>query len=160
MIDGGQAIFMEIEGPGAAPTMTSLATSHYTWERHLEQVGSRFDIDHLAEKLRGMANDLDRVLIHLAVEGTLSLDDCQYFQDKIVDGASAAFYFMRIDDRSLFPRPTPEDLDQIDRGDFVRTASDELKRLTEEDGDAERDIAAEALRRLYIEHMKLQAGQR
>ena len=160
VIDGGQALFVEIEGPGAAPAVTSLATGHYTWDRHSEQVGGRFDIDHLAEKLRGMADDLDRVLIHLAVEGALSLEDRQYFQDEIVDGVSAAFCFMRVDDRRLFPRPTPEDLDQIDRGGFVRTAADELKRLTEEGGDAERDIAAEALQRLYIEHMKLQAGQR
>ena len=61
--------------------------------------------DHLAEKLRGMADDLDRVLIHLAVEGALSLEDRQYFQDEIVDGVSAAFCFMRVDDRRLFPRP-------------------------------------------------------
>ena len=160
VIDGGQALFVEIEGPGAAPVVTSLATGHYTWDRHSEQVGGRFDIDHLAEKLRGMADDLDRVLIHLAVEGALSLEDRQYFQDEIVDGVSAAFCFMRVDDRRLFPRPTPEDLDQIDRRGFVRTAADELKRLTKEGGDAERDIAAEALQRLYIEHMKLQAGQR
>ena len=160
VIDGGQALFVEIEGPGAAPAVTSLATGHYTWDRRSEQVGGRLDIDHLAEKLRGMADNLDRVLIHLAVEGALSLEDRQYFQDEIVDGVSAAFCFMRVDDRRLFPRPTREDLDQIDRGGFVRTAADELKRLTEEGGDAERDIAAEALQRLYIEHMKLQAGQR
>ena len=100
------------------------------------------------------------MLIHLGVEGALSLEDRQYFQDEIVDGVSAAFCFMRIDERLLFPRPTLEDLDQIDRGGFVRTAADELKRLTEQGGNAERDIAAEALQRLYIEHMKLQAGQR
>ena len=159
VIEGGQALLVEIEGPGAAPAVTPLPTGHYTWERHSEQVGGRSDIEHLAEKLRGMADDLDRVLIHLAVEGALSLEDRQYFQDEIVDGVSAAFCFMRVDDRRLFPRPTPEDLDQIDRGGFVRIAADELKRLTEEGGDAERDIAAEALQRLYIEHMKLQAGQ-
>ena len=62
-------------------------------------------------------------------------------------------------DRRLFPCPTPEDLDQIDRGGFVRTAANELKRMAEQGGDAERDLAAEALQRLYIEHMKLQAAQ-
>ena len=88
------------------------------------------------------------------------MEDRQYFQEQIVDGVSAAFCFMRVDDRRLFPRPTPEDLDQIDRGGFIRTAADELQRLTEKGDDTERSIAAEALQRLYIEHMKLPAGQR
>ena len=158
--DGGQALLVEIVEPGAAPAVTPLPTGYYTWERHTEQVGNRADIDHLVEKLRGVAGELDRVLIHLAVEGALSLADRQYIQEQIVDGVSAALCFMRVDDRRLFPRPTPEDLDQIDRGGSVRTAADELKRLTEQGGDAERDLAAEALQRLYIEHMKLQAGQR
>ena len=160
VIGGGRALLVEIDEPGAAPTVTPLPTGHYTWERHTEQVGNRADIDHLVKKLRGVADDLDRVLVHLAIEGALSLGDRQCFQDEIVDGVSAAFCFLRIDDRRLFPRPTPEDLDQIDRGGFVRAAADELKRLSEQGGDAERDIAAEALQRLYIEHMKLQAGQR
>lgn len=160
VIDGGQALFVEIEGAGAAPAVTPLPTGHYTWVRLPEQVSSRTDIDRLAEKLRGVAEDLDRVLVQLAVEGALSLEDRQYFEEQIVDGVSAAFCFMRIDDRRLFPRPTPADLDQIDRGGFVRAAANELLRLTEEGDDAERGIAAEALQRLYIEHMKLQAGQR
>ena len=104
VIDGGQALLVEIEEPGAAPAVTPLPTGHYTWERHTEQVGNRADIDHLVEKLRGVAGDLDRVLIHLAIEGALSLEDRQYFQEQIVDGVSAALCFMRVDDR---PPPVP-----------------------------------------------------
>jgi len=157
---GGQALLVEIEQPGAAPVVTPVPTGHYTWTTMSEQVSGRADIDYLAEKLRGTADDLDRVLLHLTVEGALSLEDRQYFEEQIVEGVSAAFCFMRVDDRRLFPRPTAEDLDQIDRGGFVRTAAEELKRQAEGGSDAERDIAAEALQRLYIEHMKLQAGQR
>ena len=76
-----------------------------------------------------------------------------------MDGVSAAFCFMRFDDRRLFPQPTGEDLDRIDRGGFVRTAAEELKRLAEE-GEGDGGIAAAALERLYIEHMKLQAAER
>lgn len=157
---GGQALLVEIAAPGAAPTVTPVPTGHYTWATLSEQVNSREDIDYLAEKLRGAADELDRVLLHLTVEGALSLEDRQYFEEQIVEGVSAAFCSLRVDGRRLFPRPTTEDLDQIDRGGFVRAAAEELKRQAEEGGDAERDIAAEALQRLYIEHMKLQAGQR
>ena len=140
--------------------MTPLQTGHFTWTTNSELVNSREDIDFLAEKLRSVAADLDRVLVHLAVEGALSLEDQLYFEEQIVDGVSAAFCFMRVDDRRLFPRPTPEDLDRIDRGGFVRTAAEELKRKAEEGIEVEREIAAKALQRLYIEHMKLQAGRR
>lgn len=158
--DGGQALVVEIEGPGASPTVTPAATGHYNWISLSQQLNTREDIDFLAEKLRSIAEDLNRVLVHLAVEGALSLQDRRYFEDQVVEGVSAALCFLRVDDRRLFPHPTAEDLDQIDRGGFVRAAAEELKRQSEEGGDAEREIAAEALQRLYIEHMKLQAGQK
>jgi len=160
VIDGGQALLVEIAGQGAPPTVTPLTTGHYNWITLSEQINRRADIDYLAEKLRTVSDDLSCVLVHLSAEGALSLEDRQYFEDQIVDGVSAALCLMRVDDRRLFPRPTPEDLDRIDRGGFVRTAAEVLKRKTEEGADKDRTIAAEALQRLYVEHMKLQAGQR
>lgn len=157
---GGQALLVEIEEADAPAAVTPLSTGHYTWATLSEQINGRDDIDFLAGKLRGLADELDRVLVHLAVEGAVSLADRQYFEEQIVEGVSAALCFMRVDDRQLFPQPSAEDLDQIDRGGFVRTAAEELKRQAEEGGETEREIAAEALQRLYIEHMKLQAGHR
>ncbi|WP_022949737.1 metallophosphoesterase family protein [Methylohalobius crimeensis] len=160
VIDGGRALLVEIEGPAAPPTVTPVPTGRYTWTHFSERINRRKDIDFLAEKLRGSADELDRVLVHLTVAGALSLEDRQYFQDQIEDGVSAAFCFMRVDDRQLFSRPTAEDLDRIDRGGFVRMAAEKLMQQIEEGGKAERELAAEALQRLYIEHMKLQASQR
>jgi DNA repair exonuclease SbcCD nuclease subunit len=160
VIDGGQALLVEIEGETAPPSVTPLPTGHYAWLSFSEQVGSRAAVDHLAEKLRAVSDDLSRALVHLSAEGALSLEDRQYFEDQIVDGVSAALCFMRVDDRRLFPQPTQADLDRIDRGGFVRTAAEALKRKAEDGSEQDREIAAEALQRLYVEHMKLQAGQR
>jgi hypothetical protein len=66
---------------------------------------------------------------------------------------------LRLDDRRLFPSPSEEDLDQIDRGGFIRTAADVLKQKAEDLSDPQHEIAARALQRLYIEHMKLQSGR-
>ncbi|MCY4318053.1 MAG: metallophosphoesterase [Alphaproteobacteria bacterium] len=159
VIDGGQALLVEIEGPNAVPAVTSIPSGQYSWIRRSEQLGSRADIDYLVEKLRNTADELDRVLVHLGIEGALSLEDRQYFQEQIVDGVSAAFCFMRVDDRRLFAQPTAEDLDRIDRGGFVRTAAEQLKRLADE-GEGHGGIAAAALERLFVEHMKLQADKR
>ena len=159
VIDGGQALLVEIEGPNAVPAVTTIPTGHYTWVRLSEQVNSHADIDYLAEKLRDTADELDRVLAHLAIEGAVSLENRQYFQEQITDGVSAAFCFLRVDDGRLFAKPTAEDLDRIDRGGFVRTAAEQLKRLAEE-GEGDSGIAAAALERLFVEHMKLQADER
>ena len=159
VVGGGQALLVAIEGPNAVPAVTSIPTGQYTWVRLSEQIGCHADIDHLVEKLRDTADELDRVLVRLDVEGALSLEDRQYFHDQIVDGVSAALCFMRVDGHSLFAKPTAEDLDRIDRGGFVRRAAEELKRLAdEEEGDG--GIAAAALERLFVEHMKLQADER
>jgi len=160
VIGGGQALLVEIDGHGAPPAVTPLATGHYNWITLSEQINSQTDVDFLAGKLRDVSDDLDRVLVHLITEGALSLEDRKYFEAQILDGVSAALCFMRVDDRRLFPRPTLEDLDRIDRGGFVRTAAEALKQKAEEGGDNDRSIAAEALQRLYIEHMKLQERQR
>ncbi|MEQ8694855.1 MAG: metallophosphoesterase [Gammaproteobacteria bacterium] len=160
VVDGGQALLVEIEGHDAPPSVTPLQTGCYSWLTISERINSRADIDYLAEKLRGVSDDLDWVLVHLSTEGALSLTDRQHFGDVIVDGVSAALCYMRVDDRRLFAQPTPEDMDRIDRGGFVRTAAEALKRKADEGSERDREIAAEALQRLYIEHMKLQLGQR
>ena len=156
VIDGGKALLVDIEGPHAVPNVTPIPTGNYRWIMLSEQINSRADVDYLADKLRDSADELDLVLIHLSVEGALSLENRQYFEEKIVDGVSAAFRFMRVDDRRLFPQPTDDDLDRIDWGGFVRTAAEELKRLAEE-GEGDAGIATAALQRLYIEHRKLQS---
>jgi hypothetical protein len=160
MVASGQALLVEIQGPRADPAVTPIPTGQYAWISLSQRINTREDIDFLADKLRRVAGDLNRVLVHLAVEGGLSLQDRRYFEERIIEGVSAALSYLRVDDRHLFPRPTPEDLDQIDRGGFVRAAAEELKRQSEEGGNAERAIAGEALQRLYLEHIKLQAGQK
>lgn len=156
--EGGQALLVEIEGPQAIPAVTPIPTGQYNWTKYSKRINNRADIDHLAEELRRSADELDRVLVHLTVEGAISLENRRHFQEKIADGVSAAFCFMRIDDNHLFPQPTVEDLDRIDRGGFVRTAANELMRLAEARG-GQSGIAAAALERLYIEHRKLQAEE-
>jgi len=156
---GGHALLLEVKGANAVSQVTPIDTGHYTWITFQEQVTSREDIDSLVEKLRGTGDNLNRQLVHLVAEGALSLQDRQYFQDEIVETVSAAFCYLRVDDRKLFPSPSEEDLDQIDRGGFVRAAADALKKKAEDTTDPEHDFAAQALQRLYIEHMKLLAGR-
>ena len=153
---GGQALLVEIESADAGPVVTPFETGHYRWVTFREQVNSREDVDTLAATLRSSGDDLNRILIRLLAEGAVSLQDRQYFKEQIIEQVSAAFCYLRVDDTRLFSSPSTEDLDQIDRGGFVRTAADVLKQKSEDVSDPQHEIAALALRRLYVEHMKLQ----
>ena len=157
--EGGKALHVEIEGPHTLPKVTPLETGSYTWISLCENMNCRADIDALQEKIRSLGPHPDRTLAHLEVKGALSLEDRAYFEDHIGDRLSAAFCFLRIDDKWLVPQPTAADLDQIDSRGFVRRAAEELRRRAAEGGEGEREIAAEALHRLYVEHKKLQADQ-
>jgi len=153
---GGQALLVEIENAASLPVVSPVDIGHYRWKTYREQINTREDIDALAATLRGSGDDLNRILVRLYVEGAVSLRDRQYFEEQIVEQVSAAFCYLRVDDTRLFPSPNEEDLDQIDRGGFVRTAADALKQKSDDTSDPDHEIAALALQRLYVEHMKLQ----
>jgi len=157
---GGRALLVEIESAGAIPVVTPVETGHYRWMTFREQVNSREDIDALASTLRSSGDDLNRILVRLLVEGAVSLQDRRHFEEQIVEQVSAAFCYLRLDDTRLFPSPSEQDLDQIDRGGFVRAAADVLKQKSEDMSDPEHEIAVLALQRLYVEHMKLQTRSR
>ena len=155
--DGGRALLVEIDDAEAVPRVTPFDTGHYKWVSLSERINNREDIDFLSEKLRNADENLNRVLVHLKVEGAISLDDREYFQQGITDGVSAALCFLRVDDSQLLPSPTDEDLDRIDQRGFVRATAENLKRMASEGSEADRELAAEALQRLYLEHIKLEA---
>lgn len=152
---GGQALLVEIENADAEPVVTPIATGQYEWMTVRDQVNSREDIDALVSTLRGSGEDLDRILVSLVVEGAISLQDRQYFEEQIIEHVSAAFCYLRVDETRLFSSPSDEDLDQIDRGGFVRAAAEVLKRKSEDLSDRQHEVAALTLQRLYVEHMKL-----
>jgi hypothetical protein len=153
---GGQALCVEIEGAGAAPVVTPIEIGHYHWMTFRQQINSREEIDALVATLRGSGEDLSRTLVRLLVEGTVSLQDRQYFEEQVIERASAALCYLQVDEARLFPNPSEEDLDQIDRGGFVRTAADILRQKAENISDPDHEVAVLALQRLYVEHMKLQ----
>ena len=155
----GTALLVEIDGPNELPQVTPLSTGQYRWESLNERVEVLEDVSLLDHKLRNLSGDLNHTLVDLRLSGALSLADLLHFEERIVEGAAAALYHLRIDREQLFPEPTDDDLDSIDPGGIVRAAADRL-RATIEAGGSDADLARAALHRLYIEHKKLESGQR
>jgi hypothetical protein len=97
---GGQALLIEIENAASLPVVSPVDTGHYRWKTYREQINAREDIDALATTLRGSGDDLNRILVRLYVEGAVSLQDRQYFEEQIIEQVSAAFCYLRVDDYS------------------------------------------------------------
>ena len=155
----GTALLVEIDGPNELPQVTPLSTGQYRWESLNERVEVLEDVSLLDHKLRNLSGDLNHTLVDLRLSGALSLADLLHFEERIVEGAAAALYHLRIDREQLFPEPTDDDLDSIDPGGIVRAAADRLRATIEARG-SDADLARAALHRLYIEHKKLESGQR
>ena len=58
VVDGGQALLVEIERPGALPTVTPLSTGKFTWTEVVQRINDRDEIDHLETKLRSVGDNL------------------------------------------------------------------------------------------------------
>lgn len=155
----GTALLVEIDGPNELPQVTPLSTGQYHWVSLDERVERPEDVGLLERKLRNLNGDLNHTLVDLKLSGSLSLADLQHFEEMIVEGAAAALFHLRIDRGQLFPEPTDDDLDSIDPGGIVRAAADRLRGMVEAGG-SDAELARAALHRLYIEHKKLESGQR
>jgi Calcineurin-like phosphoesterase len=153
--EDGAVLLVEIAGMGAVPAVQALPTARHRWVRLRETLHGAQDIAVLDERIRALAADASRLLVDLVVEGTLSLADRALFAQRIDRSLRAALCHLKLDDARLYLAPSPHDLDAIAKAGFVRAAAGRLKDLADDEADPEREIAAEALMRLFLEHQKL-----
>jgi DNA repair exonuclease SbcCD nuclease subunit len=153
--EDGAVLLVEIAGPGAVPVVQPLPTARYRWVRQRETLHGAADIAVLDERLRALVPDAARLLVDLVVEGTLSLADRALFAHRIDRSLRAALCHLKLDDERLYLAPSPHDIDAIARAGFVRAAAARLQDLADDRANPEREVAAEALMRLFLEHQKL-----
>jgi DNA repair exonuclease SbcCD nuclease subunit len=151
----GAVLLVDVAGPGAVPSVQPLPTARYQWVRQRETLHGEGDIAVLDERIRALVPDAARLLVDLVVEGTLSLVDRALFAQRIDRSLRAALCHLQLDDERLYLSPSPHDLDAIARTGFVRAAAARLKDLADDEANPEREAAAEALMRLFLEHHKV-----
>jgi DNA repair exonuclease SbcCD nuclease subunit len=150
VVDGGQALLIDLAGPDAAPSVTKLRTGRFTWLRAEETLHGTADIDILESRLRAISPDLATTLLWLRVGGAVSLDARSQYESRIRDALGSAFRVLRIDDADLAPSLTAADLAAIDHAGFVRAAAEHLAALAGTPDHPRRAVAAAALQRLFV----------
>jgi DNA repair exonuclease SbcCD nuclease subunit len=154
---GGQVLLVELT-VGSLPIVTPLESGKFLWRSEHATLSSAEDIATLEARIRALDSDLSRVLLQLRVEGTLDLADREVFERSIHTGLGSALRYLRLEADQLFAKPSMADLEAMDHVGFVRVAADRLATLAQDSFNPQRELAAEALQRLYVLHMRQGAG--
>ncbi len=154
---GGQVLLVELT-VGALPNVTPLESGKFLWRSEHVTLSSAEDISTLEARIRTLHSDLSRVLLQLRVEGTLDLADREIFERSIHTGLGSALRYLRLEADQLFAKPSIADLEAMDHVGFVRVTADRLAALAQDSFNPQRELAAEALQRLYVLHMRQGAG--
>jgi hypothetical protein len=155
LCNGGSALLVEINGPKMVPVVSPIPTGRYHWHRVEKTVTEDAQIDRLESELRALDPDLSKIVVDLRVTGAVSLSGRRAFEERILQSVGAAVRGLRFDEAGLVLNPSEQDLDEIDHAGFVRVAADRLKVMASDISNQSRaHIAALALKRLYIEHLR------
>ena len=155
----GEVLLVDIAGPGAAPRVSRRETGTYRWLAQTEELSSAADLQGLEDRLRNRP-DLSRLMMRLAVKGTLDLSARADLTSRLA-GIEAAMFWLDADVEALHLRPTREDLEKIDFGGVLREAAERLKAEAENPATSavERRRAEEALIQLFVMSKDAAAGQ-
>lgn len=156
---GGKALIVTTTAGSSDPEVEPIDTSEFEWRTVEQKFYSIEDIELLWNKLSNLGPNLERILVRLKVEGVVSLEENSYFDEKVVGQFDASFRYFLVDQEHLHLQMTEDDLNRIDTGGFVRKAAERLTELSQNSDEQQRKLASLALKRLYIELIKLEANE-
>jgi DNA repair exonuclease SbcCD nuclease subunit len=155
LCNGGGTLLIEINNATMVPLVQPLATGRYQWHLIEKVLTEDEQVTLLESDLRALGSDLGQIVLDLRVTGALSLAGRRAFEERILQTIGAAVRGLRFDEAELVLNPTSDDLDEIDRAGFIRVAADRLKTMAADTSNpGQAHLAALALKRLYIEHLR------
>ena len=148
--EAGQALVVEIPGPGATATVTPHTVGSYRWLTIEDQLTDTGELEDLETRVRGLPH-LSSTILRLQLRGTLPLAGRAELDRRLL-GIGAAMFHLDVDDTGLAIRASAADLELIDFGGVLRHAADRLKAMAEDaaTGPLERRRAEEALVQLFV----------
>ena len=148
--EAGQALVVDIPGPGALANVVSHNVGTYRWLTIEDHLSDTTEFNDLETRLRALP-ELSSTILRLWLKGTLPLAGRAELDRRLL-GIAAAMFHLDVDDSSLSIRPSATDLELIDFGGVLRHAADRLKSMTEDTaaGLTEKRRAEDALVQLFV----------
>jgi DNA repair exonuclease SbcCD nuclease subunit len=140
--EAGNALIVEISGPGATPTVTRLPTGRYQWHQWRETLAVQSDLEQLLERLDTLP---ESAVVDLRLEGSVTLAGEETLL-KAVSVAEARFRSLRCERSGLKLAPTDEDIADLKADGYVGEVIENLRqRQGQGQEDAQDDAARDAL---------------
>jgi DNA repair exonuclease SbcCD nuclease subunit len=155
--DPGNALLVQLTGPGTSPRVERLVVGHFRWVSLEGGISSITDIETLEARLEGLDEPHERNVVALALAGTVDFET-RHRLIQTLDRWRAQFFHLRVDDSRLVAEATEDDLDRIDSMGFVRAAINIMKRAQADPTNPDCEIARSALQTLYLEHIETGAA--
>lgn len=152
--DPGNVLLVTIDEPGVPPRVEPIRVGHYRWHLLNERVYQRDDLAGLEAALAELGAPYDQHLVHLRLEGALSLSAREAL-DHLIEEWSARFHVLRVDDSQLGTDATEGDIDAIESTGPVRAAVERLRGILGDPRHPQREHAQLALQLLYKEHLRV-----
>ena len=147
--EAGQALVIDIAGPGAPAIVTPHVVGTYRWLTREEHLTDTTELEDLETRLRALP-ELSSTILRLCLKGTLPLAGRAELNRRLL-GMTAALFHLDVDNLGLSTRPTQADLESIDFGGVLRHAADRLKSMADHAiGADERRRAEDALVQLFV----------
>ena len=127
----GQALLVDVAGPGAPAAVTAHVVGTYRWLTREEHLADPSELDDLETRLRALIEPSGTIL-RLFLRGALPLAGRIELGRRLL-GLSAAFFDLDVDQTGLAVRPTGADLEAIDFDGVLRHAADRLKLMADHD---------------------------
>lgn len=146
----GQALLVDVAGPGAPAAVTAHTVGTYRWLTREEHLSDCAELDDVETRLRALSEPSCTIL-RLFLRGALPLAGRIELGRRLL-GLSAAFFDLDVDQTRLAVRPTGADLEAIDFDGVLRHAADRLKSMADHDaaGAGGMQCAEAALVELFV----------
>ncbi len=169
--DSGNVLLVEIEDPGARPSVETIRVARLRHQEETIESPSQQTLQELQARLQKVESPED-VLLRVRLTGLTALDSLGPLKDlQLWLEDESSFFHAVLDRTKLLPKPSDEELDQLAPGGFLRATLDRLRRIaagdtaelppgwTESWRDQEPDPAAAARRALERFYLRLHAGK-
>lgn len=151
--DSGQALLVDIQAPGAEPSITALQTAQFRWRSIAVELQVDSDTDLVIDQLKVLESN---EVIDLTVTGRIGLA----MQSMLLHGigqAEASARHLQADLSGLQLMPTDDDIASLQADGYLAEVIDELRSATSSPDAAHAAVAQDALALLAAELSKRSA---
>ena len=151
--DSGNALIVEIEGPGERPVVRSVPVGGLRWEAMSETLREAGDLARIRERVERLEKP-EAMLLDILITGFLPADDRGELK-RLEEVVAAKFLFGRVNSSSVLPSPVDESWVTGLPAGVIRQAAERLRAMADPENRESRpdgvttEIAARALLELY-----------